>query len=174
MGRPPIKAAKTAPGLKRPANNRSTYPPSTCQSHSAGRHSECPRYAVPQLGIPSYLASGGQSDPQTAKIPVSTTKVLIIGAGSGGEVRTGNADNSAQHAVVPGYQRLFGRTGWGVTGIVVHRSNGSDVVAAGQDGWFLAWWPGEDERAGRAAQKNLGWPVTMRRSPRRWDRMSSR
>lgn len=107
--------------------------------------SQCLRYGVPQRGIPSYLASGGQEDPQTATVPLPTNNVLVIGAGSGGEIKSGTSETPAKQTLLAGYQRLFGRAGSGVIGVVVHRSNGSDVVATVQNGWFVAWWPGDDE-----------------------------
>lgn len=49
----------------------------------------------------------------------------------------GLADSSGQALTM-----VDGRTGAGVQGVVVHRSDGTSVTATVSDGWYLAWWPG--------------------------------
>ena len=105
--------------------------------------SECLSFAVPQLDLGPGISAGGQSDPATVRIPVARSAVSILGAGSGGSVSVGT-DPDHQTTVV-GFERLVGRVGSAVTGVVVHRANGTDVTATVQNGWFLAWWPGDDD-----------------------------
>lgn len=40
------------------------------------------------------------------------------------------------------FSRIVGRTGSGVTAVSLRLSDGTQVIASVENGWFLAWWPG--------------------------------
>ena len=71
------------------------------------------------------------SSSSTSAAPVSLAAGKI-------ELEGGGTRDSAGHALT----LVDGRTGAGVTAVMIERSDGSSVQATVANGWYLAWWPG--------------------------------
>ena len=71
------------------------------------------------------------SSSSTSAAPASVTAGRIQLDGGGTRDSAGNA-----------LTLVDGRTGAGVTGVTIKRSDGSSVQATVANGWYLAWWPG--------------------------------
>jgi hypothetical protein len=71
------------------------------------------------------------SSSSTSAAPVSVAAGQI-------ELDGGGTRDSAGNALT----LVDGRSGAGVTGVTIERSDGSSVQATVTDGWYLAWWPG--------------------------------
>jgi hypothetical protein len=106
------------------------------------------------LGSPVLADSRG---PYTASIYSNATTSDVCLSGSG--VSMSSSSTSSAPASVPASEielggggtrdaagnaltLVDGRTGAGVTAVVIQRSDGSSVQATVAGGWYLAWWPG--------------------------------
>jgi hypothetical protein len=78
---------------------------------------------------PSFGGSFGTHTPP----PVPAGHVSNVSSGS----RTTPPDEGSQH-----FSELVGRTGPGVTGVILRLRDGKRVTSSLANGWFLAWWPG--------------------------------
>jgi hypothetical protein len=65
--------------------------------------------------------------------PVPVGHIAVVSSGS----RTTRPDEGSEH-----FSQLAGRTGPGVTSVVVRLDDGTRVRATVANGWFVAWWPG--------------------------------
>ena len=89
-----------------------------------------------QVGSASGTASssgGGQG------AGLSSTSVSRTSSGDLENVMQTHLSTSADGA----YTLVDGRTASGVTGVTLVQQGGQDVVATVDDGWFIAWWPGD-------------------------------
>jgi hypothetical protein len=69
------------------------------------------------------------------------------GAGNAADATAGTIElNGAGESDSDGHALTMvdGRTGSGVTGVTITRSDGSSVQATVKNGWYLAWWPGSE------------------------------
>jgi hypothetical protein len=71
------------------------------------------------------------SSSSTSQAPASVAAGQIQSSGGGTRDAAGNA-----------LTLVDGRTGAGVTAVMIERSDGSSVQATVANGWYLAWWPG--------------------------------
>ncbi len=81
---------------------------------------------------PMRASLGGSFGTHTPP-PVPAGHLSIVSSGS----RTTPPDEGSQH-----FSELVGRTGPGVTGVILRLRDGKRVTASLANGWFLAWWPG--------------------------------
>ena len=81
---------------------------------------------------PVRASMSGSSSTATPP-PVPAGHVTTVSSGS----RTTRPDEGSQH-----FSELVGRTGPGVTSVVVRLHDGTRVQATVANGWFVAWWPG--------------------------------
>ncbi len=70
---------------------------------------------------------------------LSSTSVSQTSSGDLENVMQTHLSTSADGA----YTLVDGRTASGVTGVTLVQQGGQDVVATVDDGWFIAWWPGD-------------------------------
>jgi hypothetical protein len=92
-----------------------------------------------QEGEMSSSASAGTSGPHTGSVGTSLgTSADSIGGGVG-HFTTAHLQTSAGDA----YTLAEGQIDSTVTGITLQRSDGSSVEATVENGWFVAWWPGD-------------------------------
>jgi hypothetical protein len=106
------------------------------------------------LGSPVLTDSRG---PYTASIYADSTTSNVCLSGSGvsmsysstspapasvaaGQIQLGGG--GTRDASGDALTLVDGRTGAGVTGVTIERSDGSSVQATVAGGWYLAWWPG--------------------------------
>lgn len=73
--------------------------------------------------------------------PLSGSAIhLVDNASAGGSERT---DPAGRVLASDMYFKVIGQVGPDVTAVVIHRASGGNVTATVQNGWFLAWWPGD-------------------------------
>jgi len=106
------------------------------------------------LGSPVLSDSRG---PYTASIYANTTTTEVCLSGNGASMSSTSTSGSpasvaagqieldgtgTRDAAGNALTLVDGRTGAGVTGVTIERSDGTSVQATVSNGWYLAWWPG--------------------------------
>jgi hypothetical protein len=95
---------------------------------------------------PMRASLGGSFGTHTPP-PVPAGHLSIVSSGS----RTTPPDEGSQH-----FSQLVGRTGPGVTGVILRLPDGKRVTASLANGWFLAWWPGTQGGTATTAKGTTG------------------